>query len=220
MSQRNTFGENSPVLSADVSEHRDRQIQQPGAGRPRDPEVDRSILEATRELLTESGYQKTTISAISRRARVGTAAIYRRWATRESIVEDAIFGMQDVELPTATGDLRADLLAWTRMFLDRIAEPATRSAIPGLLSAYHHHEGVYERLVGRSELPAREAMTRLLASAAPERTAETTQATANAVFDLLMSATTVRGLTVGLIDAESFCARTADALTVLAESGV
>ncbi|MFZ3393935.1 helix-turn-helix domain-containing protein [Rhodococcus sp. 7Tela_A2] len=75
-------------------------------GRPRDPQLDRSILAATRELLAETGYQKATITAIARRAGVGTAAIYRRWATMEAIVEDAIFGRRDAELPAATGALR------------------------------------------------------------------------------------------------------------------
>ncbi|WP_253277159.1 TetR/AcrR family transcriptional regulator [Rhodococcus sp. RD6.2] len=198
-----------------MDERRDRRTGTAGVGRPRDPQVDEAILAATRELLVECGYQKTTITAIARRAKLGTAAIYRRWATRESIIEDAIFGMQDVALPEATDDLRADLLTWTRMFLVRIAEPATRAAIPGLLSAYHSDDGVYERLVTRSEAPARAALTARVAAAFPERSDDTNTAVSDAAFDLLMAATTMRGLTSGLADADTFCARTAESLTLL-----
>ncbi|CAM3148111.1 TetR/AcrR family transcriptional regulator [Prescottella defluvii] len=163
----------------------------------------------------ETGYQKTTITAIARRAKVGTSAIYRRWATKESIIEDAVFGMQDAALPPATTKLRDDLLAWTRLFLNQIAEPATRAAIPGLLSAYHHDDGAYERLVLRSEDPARIALTERVAAAFPDRSTAENVAAADAAFDLLVSATIVRGLTNGLAGADAFCARTADSLALL-----
>jgi AcrR family transcriptional regulator len=213
--QRIDFRKRRPVLSAVVDERTDRRTGTAGVGRPRDPQVDEAILAATRELLVEVGYQKTTITAIARRAKLGTAAIYRRWATRETIIEDAIFAMEDDALPEATDDLHADLLTWTRMFLARIAEPATRAAIPGLLSAYRSDDGVYERLVARSEHPAREALTARVTAAFPERSSDVNAAVSEAAFDLLMAATTMRGLTSGLTDAEAFCARTADSLALL-----
>ncbi|WP_368077025.1 TetR/AcrR family transcriptional regulator [Rhodococcus sp. W8901] len=186
-----------------------------GVGRPRDPQVDRSILAATREVLVENGYQKTTITAIARRAKVGTSAIYRRWATKESIVEDAVFGGPDASLPAATASLRDDLLAWTRLFLNQIAEPAARAAIPGLLSAYLHDHGAYERLILSAEDPVRVALAERVAAEFPDRSADETTAAADAAFDLLVSATIVRGLTNGLVDADAFCARTADSLVLL-----
>ncbi|MFD4293464.1 TetR/AcrR family transcriptional regulator [Rhodococcus sp. NPDC058505] len=196
---------------------RERGEQATGPGRPRDPQVDRAVLEATVDLLVESGYQKTTIQAIARRARVSAPAIYRRWATREMIIEDAIFGLrEDDEMPAppATDDLHADLLVWTRKFLDSTAHPAARSAIPGLLSAYHHHDGVHERLVQRAEAPARAAfVARVLGSVSlPDPKAEDT---AGIVFDMLVSATMIRGVTHGDEDADEWCAKLADALNAL-----
>lgn len=184
-------------------------------GRPRDPQVDLAILTATRELLVEEGYQKTTITAIARRAKLGTAAIYRRWATRESIIEDAVFGMQDAALPATTSNLRDDLLTWTRWFLAQVAEPATRAAIPGLLSAYHHEDGAYERLVSSSEYPARLAFWKRVRAEFPERSDVDITAATDTTFDFLVAATIVRGLTSGLADADAFCARTADSLALL-----
>lgn len=202
-------------MSANVDERKDRRIGTAGVGRPRDPQVDLAILAATRELLAEDGYQKTTITAIARRANLGTAAIYRRWATRESIIEDAVFGMQDYALPVTTSNLRDDLITWTRWFLTQVAEPATRAAIPGLLSAYHHEDGAYERLVHRSEDPARHALADRVRTEFPERSDADIIAGADVAFDFLVAATIVRGLTSGLADVDAFCARTAGALLLL-----
>ncbi|MFD4180174.1 TetR/AcrR family transcriptional regulator [Rhodococcus sp. NPDC058514] len=195
----------------------DRRVEPTGPGRPRDPQVDRSVLEATIGLLVESGYQKTTIQAIARRAKVSAPAIYRRWSTREMIIEDAIFGLQaagDMPLPPPTDDLRADLLAWTRKFLDRTANPAARSAIPGLLSTWNHNEGVYDRLVQRAEVPVRKALLDRILLAVPHAGAGA-EATADTVYDLLVSATMIRGVSRGYEDSDAWCERIADALAAL-----
>ncbi|MDF2895462.1 MAG: TetR family transcriptional regulator [Rhodococcus erythropolis] len=212
------FGETGRVLSAVVDERKDRRIGTVGVGRPRDPQVDDAILTAARELLAEQGYQKTTITAIARRAQLGTAAIYRRWATKESIIEDAVFGMQDAALPVTTSNLREDMQAWTRWFLARVAEPATRAAIPGLLSAYHQEDGAYEQLVRRSEDPARLALAERVRVEFPERSDAEIVSTADVAFDILVATTIVRGLTSGLADGDAFCTRTADALVLLVTS--
>ncbi|EME23925.1 TetR family transcriptional regulator [Rhodococcus triatomae BKS 15-14] len=207
-------------MSAFVNLTRDRRPDAAGPGRPRDPQVDRAVLAATVALLVESGYQKTTIQAIARRAQVSAPAIYRRWATREMIIEDAIFGLQEGQspaLPPSTGDLRADLLTWTRHFLDRTAHPAARSAIPGLLSAYHHHDGIHERLVERAEAPARAALTERIVDAVPTAGARA-EATAVIVFDMLVSATMIRGVAHGHEGADEWCEQLADALHAVIDS--
>lgn len=176
--------------------------------------MDRAVLDATIALLVEDGYQKTTIQAIARRAQVSAPAIYRRWSTREMIIEDAVFGLQegaDVPIPPATDDLRADLLTWIHRFLDRTAHPAARSAIPGLLSAYHHHAGVHERLVERAEEPTRAALVERILDAVPGAGAQA-ESTASIVFDMLMSSTMIRGVAHGDDRADEWCAQLADAL--------
>lgn len=188
-----------------------------GPGRPRDPQVDRAVLAATVELLVETGYQKTTIQAIARRAGVSAPAIYRRWATREMIIEDAVFNLHEgdaVPVPPTTDDLRADLLAWTRNFLDHTAHPAARSAIPGLLSAYHHHDGVHERLVRRAEAPVRAALASRILESVPEPDAAA-ENTADVVFDILVSSTMIRGVSRGHEDADEWSSHLADALYAL-----
>jgi AcrR family transcriptional regulator len=186
-------------------------------GRPRNPAKDVAVLQATRELLVEVGYQGATVVAIARRAGVGAPTIYRRWATKEALVEDAAFGHpQPAPMPSPTGDLTADLLAWVSTFLGFLADPAVRAALPGLLTAYHHDEQVYERLVLRSEVDVRQQMAALLAAARPK--APHDEAHADTVFDFLVGITVARAMTRGLIDRVAFCERTAVALATLARA--
>jgi AcrR family transcriptional regulator len=186
-------------------------------GRPRNPAKDVAVLAATRELLVEVGYQGTTVVAIARRAGVGAPTIYRRWPTKESLVEDAAFGHpQPAPMPEPTGDLRADLKAWVATFLDFLADPVTRAALPGLLAIYHRDEQTYERLVLRSEADVRGLMAGLLQSALPDLAAADLAARADTVFDFLVAITVARAMTRGLTDRDAFTHRTADALAVLA----
>ncbi|MGV0811552.1 TetR/AcrR family transcriptional regulator [Mycolicibacterium boenickei] len=182
----------------------------PAPGRPRDPAKDAAVLTAARELLVEAGYQGTTVLAVARRAGVGAPTIYRRWPTKEALVEDAAFGHAEaIPIPAPTGDLRADLRGWVAMFLDWLANPVTRAALPGLLAAYHLDQTSYDRLVLRSENNVRALMVDLLDGDA---------ARADSVFDFLVASTVVRAMTRGLLDREAFCDRTADALAALARS--
>jgi AcrR family transcriptional regulator len=192
-------------------------ISTSAVGRPRNPAKDVAVLQATRELLAEVGYQETTVVAIARRAEVGAPTIYRRWPTRESLIEDAAFGHpRPAPLPEPTGELRADLRAWVSAFLDFLANPVTRAAMPGLLAAYHRDEASYERLVLRSEADVRHLMVGLLSATWPKTSADELEARADTVFDVLVAMTVARAMTRGLVDREAFCDRTADALETLA----
>ncbi len=59
-------------------------------GRPRDPEADRAILEATIELLAEEGFGGLSIEAVAARAGVGKTTVYRRWPSKIPLVVDAL----------------------------------------------------------------------------------------------------------------------------------
>ncbi|MEV6772562.1 TetR/AcrR family transcriptional regulator [Nocardia sp. NPDC051030] len=186
-----------------------------GPGRPRDPQLDAQVLAATQELLVSDGYQATTIAAVARRAGVVTTSIYRRWPGKRALVEDAVLALDTENHPVPTGDLRADLLAWTRLFLAVAAHPAARSAIPGLLSEYHDDQDSYRRLLDRGEQPTKEALRELLSGAAAAGQAAV-DCDADAVFELLRGATLIRALTHGTEDAEGYCRRIADALVAVA----
>lgn len=189
----------------------------PLVGRPRDPQKDLDVLQATRDLLVEVGFSATTMVAIARRAGVGPPTIYRRWPRREALIEDAVFGeLRPAAMPETRDDLRTELHAWTVLFAEQFADPVTRAAIPGLLAAYQHDVNLYERLVNRAETDVREVLRGVLRRHLPELTEAELGVRTDAVFDFLVATTAIHTLTHGSDDLPGFCDRTADALTALA----
>jgi AcrR family transcriptional regulator len=80
-------------------------------GRPRDPGVDRAILDAGLDELRESGFGAFSMDAVAVRAGVGKATIYRRWSGKEELILAAAETLvADVPFPD-TGSVRGDLLA-------------------------------------------------------------------------------------------------------------
>jgi len=59
-------------------------------GRPRDPQIDAAVLDATLMVLDESGYGGLTLEQVARRAGTTKPAIYRRWSTRQQLVLAAL----------------------------------------------------------------------------------------------------------------------------------
>ncbi|MFE6860161.1 TetR/AcrR family transcriptional regulator [Nocardia sp. NPDC057668] len=189
----------------------------PAPGRPRDPLVDDRILTATEELLVTEGYQATTIAAVARRAGIVATSIYRRWPGKRELVEDTVFGLDTGAHPVPTGDLHADLRAWTELFLATAAHPAARAAIPGLLADYHGDQALYHRLLDRGERPTIDALRELLAAAAARGTAAP-DCDVEAIFEILRGATLLRALTHGLEHHAEFCERITRALVTVARA--
>ncbi len=182
-------------------------------GRPRDLGKDEAVLLAARTLLAEVGYQQTTISAIARTAGVNTPAIYRRWPSREALIEEAVHGPGGHPLPRSTGDLRVDLTTWVHIFLVRAARPAARAGVPGLLADSRTVEA-RQRLLAIGA-PVRAAFQDLLDDAV-RRGEIPAGADAMFLFDLLAGTTTMQGLTRGLEGQDRFVDALARSLYVLA----
>ncbi len=181
------------------------------AGRPRDPSLDEAIRAAAREVVVEFGYEDTTLGVIAQRAGVSIPTIYRRWPGKHELIEEAVLHLDTFELPQPTGNLRADLGTWVRLFLDVAMEPAARAAVPGLMSAYSRNPESYNRLLTRGELPVRAAITQLIKQAVATGQAAG-DCDADAAFDLIRGATFLRALTHSDEGADGFCARIADAV--------
>ena len=82
-----------------------------------------AILRATLELLTEVGYDRTSIDAVAARARSSKTTIYRRWPNKAELVVAAVkryAGHQLVAQPDA-GSLRADLVNLVRAMCEALA---------------------------------------------------------------------------------------------------
>ncbi|OBH07120.1 MULTISPECIES: TetR/AcrR family transcriptional regulator [unclassified Mycobacterium] len=108
-----------------------------------DPSLDAAILEAALQGVAERGYDRMSMDDIAARAKVGKAAIYRRWPSKAAVVADAIAhwrrGLGPVE-PPDTGSLRGDIDALVAAVPD-FDETAlsTIKVIVGVATAAMHH---------------------------------------------------------------------------------
>jgi AcrR family transcriptional regulator len=83
----------------------------PRRGRPRDPDAEPRIRRYAVQLLLERGFDGMTVDDVAEAAGVGKATIYRRWASKEQLANDAMADLFDMEIPDAdTGSLAGDLL--------------------------------------------------------------------------------------------------------------
>ena len=83
-------------------------------GRPRSAESHQAILRATLELLAEHGFGATSMDAVAARAGVSKATIYRRWKSKQELVEELLGHLVGLVQPVDTGNPREDLLATGR----------------------------------------------------------------------------------------------------------
>ena len=82
----------------------------PRRGRPRDPDAEPRIRRYAVELLLERGFDGMTVDDVAEAAGVGKATIYRRWASKELLANDALAELFDIEIPDAdTGSIAEDL---------------------------------------------------------------------------------------------------------------
>ncbi len=80
-------------------------------GRPRNPEADRAILQATIGLLGEVGYSAMSIEGVAARSGVAKTTIYRRFESKLELVLSAMNRSLAIDEVPDTGSLRGDLRA-------------------------------------------------------------------------------------------------------------
>lgn len=97
----------------------------PDVLRRRGPALERAILEAAVQQLTEVGWKGFTMEGVAACARTGKAALYRRWRSKEDLAVDALrAGLAgSVEAPDL-GSLRKDLLSLCQATLTAMYSPA------------------------------------------------------------------------------------------------
>lgn len=160
---------------------------QPSAarGRPRKREIDERAIRATRELLAQEGFAATTIQAVSRRAQVRPASIYRRWPSRIEMIEEAIFPGLDGVTVEPTGDLARDLRGFVDAYRATFSSPVALAALPALISEYHASSR--PRAPDERAWQSARPMLRAILKAAPQGTVDPTL-DPDDVFDLLVGA--------------------------------
>lgn len=149
-------------------------LSPPARGRPRDPERELAIVEATLALLAEVGFEQLTLEAVAARAHASRATIYRRWAGKRELVVAAVgaHSPPSCEVAVDTGSLRGDLLVLCAHLVEtltgfdgRLVLGLMRAGLddPVLCEALETSLGptgarlppaVLERAIARGELPA------------------------------------------------------------------
>src|SRR5271165_1653515 len=93
----------------------DGRTERPARGRPRRPGVTEAILEATVALAAEGGLEDVTLDMIAGRVGVGLHTIYRRWPSKEALLQAAFERIVSNIWPDLDcGNVRDDLIAWAR----------------------------------------------------------------------------------------------------------
>ncbi|MFN3600292.1 MAG: TetR/AcrR family transcriptional regulator [Dietzia sp.] len=110
----------------------ERSAHRSPGGRPRNPQIDQAVLDATLELLDERGYADLSIEEITRRAGTTRPTVYRRWAGRPELVLAAIATRLAVPAPPDTGCTLCDIGESFDVFL-----AAYRTLRPEVLSALY-----------------------------------------------------------------------------------
>ena len=85
--------------------------------RPRQSDIDDRLLDATRRLLAEVGYEALTMDAVAAEAGVGKPALYRRHPTRAHLVFAATVEASALPDMPDTGGLRSDLVFALQMLV-------------------------------------------------------------------------------------------------------
>ena len=103
------------------------------AGRPRDPRVQRAILDAARELLAERGVGGLTVEAVAARAGVGKPTVYRRYRSSTELALAVLIEMVKETPPADLGDTRKELLAFVTGAINVIHSTLMGPIVQGLV---------------------------------------------------------------------------------------
>lgn len=148
--------------------------RQRGRGRPRDPDVDRAILQAALGLFIERGVEGMSIEQVARQAGVGKVTVYRRWASKEELAAQAIEWMVETrrDRPSYAEVEQADPEQLLENTLKESAELAAshdfRALVARVLGSSVSHPALMKTYWKHYILPRRKAAGAMLEQAKQE----------------------------------------------------
>lgn len=92
-------------------------------GRRRDPTVDTRVANTVIEVYAEFGWAGLTFDEVARRAKVGKAALYLRWASKEDLLLDSMASVRVRRVPHTHYEVRADLASIAHALLAFYGSP-------------------------------------------------------------------------------------------------
>jgi len=137
------------------------------ATRP-DPRVVRShkaVLEATFELLYETGAGGFSVDEVARRSGVAKTTIYRHWPSREALVIDACSQITSEQEIPDTGSLSGDLVAILTFIADQLQTANWAPVLPSIVDLAEREPrfaDVHSRIQHGHAAPLREVLQRAI----------------------------------------------------------
>jgi AcrR family transcriptional regulator len=115
----------------------------PRRGRPRDPAVDQAILESARAVLARRGFTGTSMEEIARQAGVGKDTLYRRWRSKEALVQHllTVLATQNVPVP-ADDDPRYALFVFLQDIVRLNASSDFGAILAGIVGESARNQGL------------------------------------------------------------------------------
>ncbi len=165
-------------------------------GRPRDPGYDKTILDATLEILFDKGYAGLTIDGVAARTGVGRPTIYRRWSSKPALVIAALTQSVGLSPTPDTGALRDDLLAFQRQQVRMMDRPESRRVTAGLVADLVGHRELAESYFGDYIRPRQASVWQALQRGV-ERGELRPDADFTLIYDLLLGPLFVRSVVRG-----------------------
>jgi AcrR family transcriptional regulator len=165
-------------------------------GRPRSAALHQAILQATRDILGESGYAAVSMDRVAVRAGVAKQTVYRRWPSKAPLVAAAVLdGAPAAASPPDTGDITRDLRGWLREVAAFMADPGNTAQIRALAAAAAEDQDDATALYEQLTRPWRETLINRLkagVTAGQLRPGADLQAAADTLTGVLLSSVLAR----------------------------
>ena len=139
------------------------------AGRPRDKETERRILEVTVRLLAEEGYSRMSIDGVAAAAAVSKPTIYRRWSGKADLATAAICTIRLAEPEVSTGSTVGDLTAALQNFSRSLLRPNGMALVGTVLAEEGHTPELLALFRERLVMPRRTIIRGILERARRHR---------------------------------------------------
>jgi AcrR family transcriptional regulator len=154
--------------------------KQRGPGRPADPAIEPRVYRAALDTYGRLGWAGLTIHGVATDAKVGKAAIYRRWADKGELLVDSLMSLDDSRPSPDSGLLREDIIDAVMGELDaylsrhglvRLRAQVEAKAYPELfgsamerfrLRRYEAGKAMIDRAITRGEIPPKTNVPQLL----------------------------------------------------------
>jgi AcrR family transcriptional regulator len=137
--------------------------------RPRDPHLDRAILEAAERRLLDHGYAGLSLEAVAAAAGTTVPAVRRRHGNRAALAAAVVDSLRVEPLPESRGEPRDAALAILRNFARNLRRPGSLALLGSLLAEEARHPELLDRFRERLVGPRRHALRAALeAGGAPD----------------------------------------------------